>query len=56
MRVLSGSPEHYGAAASQNFTPYEIFQGKVRTVLLIVYLLFLNVFRKRKDLLNNVFS
>ncbi|EAM9431957.1 DNA-packaging protein, partial [Salmonella enterica] len=44
LRGLSGSPEHYGAAASQDFTPYEIFQGKIRSVLLIVYWLFLKVF------------
>ncbi|MGU7402910.1 hypothetical protein ACV2JI_07060 [Salmonella enterica subsp. houtenae serovar 48:g,z51:-] len=57
LRVLSGSQEHYGAAASQDFTPYENFQGKARSVLLIVYLLFLKVFlEKRKDLLDNVFS
>ncbi|EAA8258869.1 hypothetical protein XS85_21985 [Salmonella enterica subsp. enterica] len=53
----SGSHEHYGAAASQDFTPYENFQGKARSVLLIVYFLFLKVFlEKRKDLLDNVFS
>ncbi|EAO9931534.1 hypothetical protein D3Q42_15710 [Salmonella enterica] len=47
----------YGAAASQDFTPYENFQGKARSVLLIVYFLFLKVFlEKRKDLLDNVFS
>ncbi|EBX5008154.1 hypothetical protein DSF51_19205 [Salmonella enterica subsp. enterica serovar Sarajane] len=57
LRVLSGSQGHYGAAASQDFTPYENFQGKARSVLLIVYLLFLKVFlEKRKDLLDNVFS
>ncbi|ELD5977104.1 hypothetical protein ACXOE1_23105 [Salmonella enterica] len=57
LRVLSGSPGHYGAAASQDFTPYENFQGKARSVLLIVYCLFLKVFlEKRKDLLDNVFS
>ncbi|ECE1933122.1 hypothetical protein C3T44_03960 [Salmonella enterica] len=57
LRVLSGSQGHYGAAASQDFTPYENFQRKARSVLLIVYLLFLKVFlEKRKDLLDNVFS
>ncbi|HFJ4686005.1 TPA: hypothetical protein ACGUFK_004010 [Salmonella enterica] len=57
LRVLSGSRGHYGAAASQDFTPYENFQGKARSVLLIVYCLFLKFFlEKRKDLLDNVFS
>ncbi|AXD61020.1 TPA: hypothetical protein JJF93_003329 [Salmonella enterica] len=57
LRVLSGSQGHYGAAASQDFTPYENFQGKARSVLLIVYFVFLKVFlEKRKDLLDNVFS
>ncbi|HBJ6744311.1 TPA: hypothetical protein LC393_004407 [Salmonella enterica subsp. enterica serovar Wangata] len=57
LRVLSGSQGHYGAEASQDFTPYENFQGKARSVLLIVYCLFLKVFlEKRKDLLDNVFS
>ncbi|EAO8871015.1 TPA: hypothetical protein N3D39_004545 [Salmonella enterica subsp. enterica serovar Durban] len=57
LRVLSGSQGHYGAAASQDFTLYENFQGKARSVLLIVYYLFLKVFlEKRKDLLDNVFS
>ncbi|EPE0971271.1 hypothetical protein ACSGAP_000749 [Salmonella bongori] len=57
LRVLSGSQGYYGAAASQDFTPYENFQGKARSVLLIVYFLFLKVFlEKRKDLLDNVFS
>ncbi|EBV4214243.1 hypothetical protein DOR53_01275 [Salmonella enterica subsp. enterica serovar Bareilly] len=56
-RVLSGTSACYGAAASQDFTPYENFQGKARSVLLIVYFLFLKVFlEKRKDLLDNVFS
>ncbi|EBJ0198120.1 hypothetical protein DNE99_22780 [Salmonella enterica] len=56
-RVLSGNSACYGAAASQDFTPYENFQGKARSVLLIVYCLFLKVFlEKRKDLLDNVFS
>ncbi|EAS3603951.1 hypothetical protein D5373_04065 [Salmonella enterica] len=56
-RVLSGNSACYGAAASQDFTPYENFQGEARSVLLIVYCLFLKVFlEKRKDLLDNVFS
>ncbi|EBJ1616694.1 hypothetical protein DPM96_23785 [Salmonella enterica] len=48
LRVLSGSPGHYGAAASQDFTPYENFQRKARSVLLIVYFLFLKVFLEKK--------
>ncbi|EIZ87416.1 hypothetical protein SEEN539_13652, partial [Salmonella enterica subsp. enterica serovar Newport str. CVM 21539] len=38
----------YGAAASQDFTPYENFQRKARSVLLIVYFLFLKVFLEKK--------
>ncbi|OFE10975.1 hypothetical protein A9Y87_06700 [Salmonella enterica subsp. enterica] len=48
-RVLSGNSACYGAAASQDFTPYENFQGKARSVLLIVYFVVFKGFFSKKS-------
>ncbi|EAQ5721293.1 hypothetical protein AF99_22905 [Salmonella enterica subsp. enterica] len=49
-RVLSGNRGRYGAEASQDFTPYENFQKKSRSVLLLINSLFLfDLTSKRKD-------
>ncbi|EAQ5721317.1 hypothetical protein AA18_05080 [Salmonella enterica] len=47
----------YGAEASQDFTPYENFQGKARSVLLLCNWLFLLYLLKiRKDLVKGVLA
>lgn len=49
-RVLSGNPGHYGATRSRDFAPYENFQGKSVSVLLLVNIMFyLCLFKKRND-------